>query len=246
MFGYFFNPHAKAFYRPVEAAIRWCNLTAYEAKILEVAWRAPNTLKSAFPQWPCLHANTEMIFDAIQYGELPYGCLGIPVAAGTPVDHLHLTIRHTDLRGWMTHFHPNQKPTFLFERSDQLETISTGTYLALQADRDALRLQVRNLRAAYKKLLSELEAVGLEKENIDHLIKTGTKVSDRSETAYLNIIGAMVSLFLANSPAGKPHSVFRTQAAIVDALTANFQDLPGVSKRTLDEKFAAAKRSISS
>jgi len=32
---------------------------------------------------------------------------------------------------------------------------------------------VRNLRAAYKKLLSELEAVGLEKENIDHLIKTG-------------------------------------------------------------------------
>jgi len=56
----------------------------------------------------------------------------------------------------------------------------------------------------------------------------------------------MVSLFLANSPAGKPHSVFRTQAAIVDALTANFQDLPGVSKRTLDEKFAAAKRSISS
>jgi len=132
MFGYFFNPHAKAFYRPVEAAIRWCNLTAYEAKILEVAWRAPNTLKSAFPQWPCLHANTEMIFDAIQYGELPYGCLGIPVTAGTPVDHLHLTIRHTDLRGWMTHFHPNQKPTFLFERSDQLETISTGTYLALR------------------------------------------------------------------------------------------------------------------
>jgi hypothetical protein len=246
MFGYFFNPHAKAFYRPVEAAIRWCNLTAYEAKILEVAWRAPNSLKSAFPQWPCLHANTEMIFDAIQYGELPYGCLGIPVAAGTPVDHLHLTIRHTDLRGWMTHFHPNQKPTFLFERSDQLETISTGAYLALQADRDALRLQVRNLRAAYQKLLSELEAVGLEKENIDHLIKTGIKVSDRSETAYLNIIGAMVSLFLANSPAGKPHSVFRTQAAIVDALTANFKDLPGVSKRTLDEKFAAAKRSISS
>ncbi|MFK9003016.1 hypothetical protein [Pseudomonas pergaminensis] len=245
MFGHFFNPHAKTFYRPIEAAIRWCNLTAYEARILEVAWRAPNSLKTAFPQWPCLHANTEVIFDAIQYGELPYGCLGIPVVAGTPVDHLHLTIRHTDLRRWMAHFHPNQKPPFLFEPSDQLEAISIGTYLALQADRDALQLQVRNLKADYQKLLSELEAVGLEKENIDHLIKTSTKVSDRSETVYLNIIGAMVSLFLANSPAGKPHSVFRTQAAIVDALTANFTDLPGLSKRTLDEKFAAAKRSIS-
>jgi len=245
MFGHLFNPHAKTFYRPLEAAIRWCDLTAHEAKILEVAWRAPNSLKSVFPQWPCLHANTEVIFDAIQYGELPYGCLGIPVAVGTPVDHLHLTIRHIDLRRWMAHFHPHQRPAFLFEPSDQPEAISIGTYLALQADRDALQLQVRNLKADYQKLLSELKAVGLERENIDHLIKTNTKVSDRSETAYLNIIGAMVSLFLANSPAGNPHSVFRTQAAIVDALTANFKDLPGVSKRTLDEKFAAAKRSIS-
>ncbi|MCI0998033.1 hypothetical protein [Pseudomonas corrugata] len=239
------NPYAKVFYRPIEAAIRWCNLMAYESRILELTWRSPITLKSAFPQWPCLHANVEMIFDAIQYGELPYGCLGVSVAFGTPVDHLYLTVRHTDLKLWMSRFYPEQKPGFLFERSVQDRAVSISTYLTLQADRDALQLKVKSLETAHQKLLSELEAVGLERENIHSLFKTNSKVSDRSEAAYLHIIGAMVSLFLGHSPSGKPHSVFRSQAAIVDALTAHYKNLPGLSKRTLDEKFAAAKRSLS-
>ncbi|WP_305729548.1 hypothetical protein [Pseudomonas yamanorum] len=218
---------------------------AYESRILEMAWHSPITLKSAFPQWPCLYANIEMIFDAIHYGELPYGCLGVSVAVGTPVDHLYLTVRHADLKLWMSRFYPEQKPGFLFEGSVQDRAVSISTYLALQADRDALQLNVKNLEADHQKLLSELEAVGFERENIHSLLKTNSKVSDRSEAAYLHIIGAMVSLFLGNSPSGKPHSVFRSQAAVVDALTAHYKDLPGLSKRTLDEKFAAAKRSLS-
>ncbi|EJN17870.1 hypothetical protein PMI36_05287 [Pseudomonas sp. GM79] len=240
------NPYAKLFYRPIEAALRWCNLMAYETEILEVAWRNPKLLNTAFPQWPCLNTNAEKILDAIQHGELTYGCLGMPVAIGTTVDHSQLTVRHTDLRFWMSRYYPDQRPAFLFEQSlDQQGDISIGIYLALQADRDALQLQIKDIETAYQQLLNELEAVGLEKENIHHLIKTNSKVSDRSETAYLHIIGAMVSLFLDHSPSGKPHSVFRSQAAIVDALTAHHKNLPGISKRTLDEKFAAAKRSLS-
>jgi hypothetical protein len=240
------NPYAKVFYRPVDAAIRWCNLMAYETQILEVAWRYPTMLNTAFPQWPCLHVNTETIFDAVLHGELPYGCLGMPVASGTPVDSSELTIRHTDLKLWMSRYYPEQRPVFLFEQSiAQAGAISIGTYLALQADRDALQLQVRNLVAAHQQLVDELKAAGLESENIHHLLKANRNVSDRSETAYLHIIGAMVSLFLDHSPSGKPHSVFRSQAAIVDALTAHFNNLSGISKRTLDEKFAAAKRSLS-
>lgn len=240
------NTHAKVFYRPVDAAIRWCNLMAYETQILEVAWSSFTILRTAFPQWPCLHANTEKIFDAIRHGELPYGCLGIPVAIGTHIDCPQLTVRHTDLKLWMSRFYPDQRPSFLFEQSlDQQKAINIGTYLALQADRDALQLQVKNIEAAYRQLLDELETVGLERENIHHLLKTNSTVSDRSETAYLHIIGAMVSLFLGQSPSGKPHSVFRSQSAIVDALTAHFRNLSGISKRTLDEKFAAAKRSLS-
>lgn len=239
------NPHAKIFYRPIDAAIRWCNLMAYETQILAVAWRSISMLGTTFPQWPCLHANTEKIFDAIHHGELPYGCLGIPVSIGTHIDCDQLTIRHVDLKLWMTRFYPDQRPAFLFEQSfEEQGGISIGTYLALQADRDALQLQAKNMKAAYQQLLDELETVGLEREKIHHLLKTNRKVSDRSETAYLNIIGAMVSLFLDHSPSGKPHSVFRSQAAIVDALTARFENLSGISKRTLDEKFAAAKRNL--
>jgi len=107
-----------------------------------------------------------------------------------------------------------------------------------------LQLQIKNIESAYQQLLDELEAIGLERENLNQQFKANSKVSDRSENAYLHIIGAMVSLFLDHSPSGKPYSVFRSQAAIVDALTAHHKNLSGISKRTLDEKFAAAKRSL--
>jgi hypothetical protein len=239
------NPLAKVFYRPIDAAIRWCNLMAHETQILESARHCPTLLSVTFPQWPCLHANTEKIVDAVHNGELPYGCLGVSVPIGTPIDCFQLTVRHSDLKIWMSRYHPDQRPAFLFGRlPTQRGTIKIGSYLALQADRDALQLQVRSSEAAYQALLEKLHAIGLERESIDHLLKTNSKVSDRSETAYLHIIGAMVSLFLDHSPSGKPHSVFRSQAAIVDALTAHFKNLSGISKRTLDEKFAAAKRSL--
>jgi gamma-glutamylcyclotransferase (GGCT)/AIG2-like uncharacterized protein YtfP len=239
------NPNARVFYRPVDAAIRWCNLMAHEAQILEAAWRSPSTLHTAFPQWPCLHLNTAKIFDAIIHGELPHGCLGMPIASEIPIDSAQLTIRHADLKLWMSRYYPDQRPAFLFEQPlTQAVAINVGTYLALQADRCALQLQVRNIEAAHQKLLDQLEAVGLESENLNHLLKANGTVSDRSETAYLHIIGAMVSLILDHSPSGKPYSAFRSQAAIVDALIAHHKNLSGITKRTLDEKFAAGKRSL--
>jgi hypothetical protein len=66
----------------------------------------------------------------------------------------------------------------------------------------------------------------------------------RAETTYLNIIGAMLVLMLGKSPAGKPYSVFDNQAAIIDALLGHYEDKPGISERTLEDKFAAAKRSL--
>jgi hypothetical protein len=42
--------------------------------------------------------------------------------------------------------------------------------------------------------------------------------SPRAERTYLNIIGALVALLLGKSPAGKPHSLFKTQESIIDAL----------------------------
>ncbi|AMO76073.1 hypothetical protein [Pseudomonas citronellolis] len=240
------NPLAKLYYRPIEAALRWCNLIAHEAQILENSWQCPALLARTFPQWPCLHANTEKIFDAVRNHELPYGCLGTSVPMGTDVEYTLLTVRHTDLKSWMSVHYPDQRPAFLFEQSPAIHyELKIGSYLALQADRDALQLQLDKIQTAYRELLSELQSVGLERESLKALLKSQGKLSNRSEQVYLHIIGTMLSLLLGSSPSGKPHSVFRNQSAIVSALIAYFDNVPGITKRTLDEKFAAAKRSLS-
>jgi hypothetical protein len=106
-----FRSIEKLFYSPIEAAIRWCDLIAHEAQILESTWDSPGQIIHGFPQWPCLHINTEKILDAIRNHELPYGALGTTVAPGTPVDIKLLTVRHSDLKRWMFHYHPDQRPT---------------------------------------------------------------------------------------------------------------------------------------
>jgi hypothetical protein len=68
----------------------------------------------------------------------------------------------------------------------------------------------------------------------------------REETTLLNITGALLGLLLGKSPAGKAHSVFNDQTAVIDALLAEHEGKPGIAKRTLEEKLAAAKRSLSS
>lgn len=240
------DPLEKVFYRPIDAAIRWCGLMAHEAEILEAAWDCSALLSRTFPQWPCLHFNTEKIFEAVRNHEIPYGIFGMTTTPGTPIDRRLLTVRHTDLKWWMFHHYPDQRPAFLFgKRSAENEQISIGTYLALRADRDALELQLKTNEAALQELLAELKALGLERENLRTLVKTQGRLSDRSEAGYQRAIGALLETLLGSSPAGKPNSVFSNQAAIVDLITSHHEGIPGLSKRSLDEKFAAARRVLS-
>lgn len=240
------NPLVKVFYRPIDAAIRWCNLMAHESQILEATRDCSAMLSTTFPQWPCLHANTEKILDAVRNHELPFGFFGVTVAPGTPIDCRMLTIRHTDLKWWMFHHYPDQRPTFLFGISPaEKEQISFGTYLTLRADRDALEVELKASHSALRELLGELKAIGLERESLRTLTKAHGKLSERSEAGYQHVIGALLATLLGSSPAGKPNSVFDSQAAIVDSITAHYEGTPGLSKRSLDEKFAAARRSLS-
>lgn len=151
------NPLEKVFYRPIDAAIRWCNLMAHESQILESIGDCPALLSTTFRQWPCLHANTEKIFDAVRNHELPFGFFGVTVAPGTPIDCRLLTVRHTDLKWWMFHHYPDQRPAFLFGKLPaENEQISFGTYLTLQADRDALEVTLKQSDAALREILEEL------------------------------------------------------------------------------------------
>lgn len=75
-------------------------------------------------------------------------------------------------------------------------------------------------------------------------VESSGKLASRAETTYRNIIGALLHLILGQTPSGKPHSLFKDQSAVIEALLATHQDKPGISQRTLEAKFAAAKRSL--
>lgn len=239
-----FNPLAKMFYRPIEASIRWCNLMAYETQILEYAKDDPALLASTFPQWPCLHANIEKILDAIRNHELRYGLLGTSVPPGTHVDFRLLTVRHSDLRWWISQYYPDQRPSFLFHSPLEQEHIHYGTYLTLQADRDALQVRLKTAEATLQALINELAAAGLERDNLRMLAESKQQLSDHSKASFLNVIGALVDLILGSTQAGRKHSIFESQASIVDSITSHHDGVKGLSKRSLDEKFAAGRRSL--
>ncbi|SDZ55003.1 hypothetical protein SAMN05421547_1341, partial [Delftia lacustris] len=72
------------------------------------------------------------------------------------------------------------------------------------------------------------------------------EISERAETTYLNIIGGMLTLMLSQSPSGVPYSSFKTQEALVSALVAHYGGTMGITERTLNGKFANAKRYVRS
>jgi hypothetical protein len=238
-----FNPHAKTFYRPIDAVLRWCDLVRYEAEIVQADWYCPERLGTLFPQWPCLQANLERLYDAMRNGELPYGHFGVSVPKGTPWEPVALTVRHADLRPWMQRHYPDQRPAFLFGSvNDTHEHISPAAYLSLQAERDAVVQERNTLQRQLQEVTADLQALGLEQESLKALAKSQGQLSERSEHTYLQIIGALNYTILDMSPAGKPMSVLENQAAIVNAVTARFAGVPGLKKRTLDGIFSAANR----
>ncbi|QMV74466.1 hypothetical protein HS961_17400 [Comamonas piscis] len=97
----------------------------------------------------------------------------------------------------------------------------------------------------------------LEKDGLDHLLeevaalrselerckardvkRVEEPVGPRSKTTYLNIIAAMLELIQM------PRDGRTSDSAVIAELLDNYKDKPGISKATLENKFAEAKRSI--
>lgn len=242
------NALQRPFYRPVEAAIRWCNLIQHEAAILQALSGSPAPTTEQFPQWPCLKANTEKILDAIVHGELTCGRDGRPVAADDHVAPGRRTVRHTDLREWMAKYHPGSKPAFLFDEVERAahSAINADSFRALQIDRDAALAELERVRTRANETTAERDALRGECESLRATVDRMGAPSDRAEATYLNIIGALLELVLGRTPSGKPHSVFASQAAVIDALLAQQDKRLGISKTTLEAKFAEARRRLNS
>ncbi|WP_409287348.1 MULTISPECIES: hypothetical protein [Pseudomonas] len=230
-------------FHPIDAAILWCDLVDHEDEILQVELTDPGGLLKHFPQWPTLHLYAERICDAIINGELPATYLGGPIGLSDPVQRAYWSIRHPDLCGWFARTYPHEKPAFLFSReSDHSLCVSLGVHLALQADRDALLRELESLRRTYSALCDQQSADLDDPAKISEPKANFGALPENAPLLLYVIVGALLTLMLGKSEKGQPRSIFDNQAAIVDAITTLFPNVPGLSKRTLDRKFAEARR----
>ncbi|WP_238925037.1 hypothetical protein [Achromobacter insuavis] len=169
------NALEKPYYRPIEAALRWCGLIEQEALILTTVGNDLVPGPAMFPRWPCLRANAERILEATLNNELPYGRDGRTVSAGDQVAKHRITIRHSDLKSWMESFYPGQKPAFLFDEIERTThtAINADSFRALQVERDALKARIEKAETAWKEqaapAIKELEAL---KKNASQLATT--------------------------------------------------------------------------
>jgi hypothetical protein len=224
------------FYRPIEAAIRWSGLLPFESRILRALGSRSTPSPGEFKRWPELRLNCERIFDGVVNGDLPYGRLGVTCRDTGLLSSPELTVRHVDLKTWMTRCYPDQRPDFLFDTLErQLHpAITVAAMQALLIERDAIQ-------GLYQQLHREHESL---RKEVAKTAPTDQPLGPRSEATYLNIVGGLVSLLLGQSPNGKPYSSFRTMESVISALLAHFDGHPGIAERTLWQKLGAAKRHI--
>lgn len=237
----------KVFYRPIEAAIRWSGLIRAEPEILEQLGRRKMPNPDEMPRWPMLRFNAERLYDGIAHGDLPFGRDGLTTSDPTLLDDSDLTIRHVDLKRWMLRFYPDEKPAFLFGRAErQLPSfLSFRALRVLLADREFLKIELAAQLRTSKALGAEVQTLRAEREGYRRLERQDLAIGSRSESTYLNIIGGLLFLLLGSSPNGTSYSRFKTQESVISALMAHFEGRLGISERTLESKFAAAKRQLS-
>ena len=199
------------------------------------------------PSITCLEPRSRAIAEAIESWELPHGREdGETVEKGSHVAYERRHFFGRDLRKWIEKAFPNEKPEFLFDDIERKthSVINAESFRALQADRDALTARLEKAKVEFQKLRREKDDLDSLNQSLQAIVDKMNTPNERAETTYLNIIGAMLELVLNKSPGGQPYSTLASQAAIVSALLAHHQGKPGIAERTLEEKFAAAKRSL--
>jgi hypothetical protein len=237
------DPHFKLLYTPIEAALRWCGLQAFETQICQANWLYPEQLLKIFPRWPCLATHVGMILDAVQHQELPSHPQALFTGIDANLGPRSMRIRHGELKAWMSLYHPDQKPPFLFAYAADAEgSVKWGHYLVLKADRDTLQALCNRLTRSHTEVVEQLATLGVEVEQLRASAEEEKPADARIEASLLDVTGALLRLLLNESPGEKNKPFFPSQDAIVAAIQQQFPDHPGFKKRTLDQRFADANK----
>jgi hypothetical protein len=238
-------------YHVPKAAALWCGVPTEQ--IAEELSRAvpigqSNALSRAILRHPylkCLEPRIRAIHAAIDAGELK-ACR----EDGRKVDeHVAYERRHVyglDLKEWAKKIAPSERPIFLFDEieRDTHSAITAESYRVLKAAHDAKEHKLSQANERIRKIENAKDQAEMERDALRAVVDKMGAPGERSETTYLNIIGGLLGLMLGKSPTGVKQSVYDNQAAIISAMLAYYEGKPGIASRTLEEKFAAAKRSL--
>ncbi|GLO16718.1 TPA: hypothetical protein ACNV18_000736 [Pseudomonas putida] len=235
----------KSCYHPIDAAILWCDLADHTAEILQVEIAHSGELLKHFPQWPCLHFYVERIYDAIAAGELPATFLGGPITLNDHAERVYWSIRRPDLRAWFALNHPEEKPEFLFPKNiDHLECVSLNAFLAVQAERDFYAREFEKMHQAYDSVVEEMTVYKRHENELTAQLDAAEPAPEASASVHYTIIGALLAITVGKSKSGQVQSIYKNQTAVVQAILSQFPGLHGLSKHTLDRKFALARRHL--
>lgn len=244
----------KSSYRPIEIAMRWCSVMEQEHAILAMEARHTAFLQRDFAQWPCITQKLEVLWEAINNEEIPFASLTSSSGQGQAIDPFALTIRHIDLKYWFIQYHPSEKPDFLFNEAERQAPLGENYDICCELVR-VVELSINQLKheqARVAKLHAEKESLHSEQNELHQVItELRSKIrkmstpNESSEASYLRLIGELLKLILGKSPSGQPYSTFTSQASIIEKLIAYNPDKHGFTQRTLEERFAAANRSLS-
>ncbi len=241
-----------AVYSVPQAAALWCGIKEEDvgeilANAEAISGTGPGRGIFRHPFIGCLEPRTRAITEAIESGDLPHGREdGSPVASGEHVAYERRHIRGRELKSWLEKALPNEKPAFLFDDIERAShtAISADAYRTLKADHDKLASRLKAAEEKSRELRDSKEQIERINQSLEAALEKATVPDGRSKTTYLNIIGAMLKLMLAESPGGQPYSILHSQSAVISALLAHNEGRPGISQRTIEEKFAAANREL--
>jgi hypothetical protein len=133
------------------------------------------------------------------------------------------------------HDDPAHEPSLYFGLARLADDLKVWIEKARRDSKDAVVVVLRDVADRVETILAtDRDRVGAD---IQRLRKASNESAPR-ETTYLNIIGGLLDLLVSGARCGN-------QTAIIATLLERHRHKPGLSQRTLEEKFAAAKRSLS-
>lgn len=146
------------------------------------------------PYIPCFESKCRALQIAIDNRELPV-CRekGVPVDDHVAPERRH--VRREDLKVWIAKTFPADKPSFLFDETEKKAhpSISIESYTALQADRDAIKIENEKLRfdnRAKSEVINNMEMQIKSMEACFHKMPS-TQLSETEKNTMLKVIIGM-------------------------------------------------------